>query len=71
MEADGRVLDSIRFGYQVVDVSLGRFGSEWALCQSPSPGEEESMLLELGAPHSLRVNEWLVAPVNGPDWIEL
>ncbi|MDB4798373.1 lamin tail domain-containing protein [Verrucomicrobia bacterium] len=71
VEADGRVLNSIRFGYQVVDVSLGRFGSEWALCQSPSPGEEESMLLELGAPHSLRVNEWLVAPVNGPDWIEL
>ena len=69
--ANGSLLDSIRFGQQIADLSLGRTGSDWALRIEPSPGEEESVPLELTAPHTLKINEWLANSPDGPDWIEL
>ncbi|MCP5526021.1 MAG: lamin tail domain-containing protein [Verrucomicrobiales bacterium] len=72
LDADGRRVDAMRFGPQVVDRSLGRLGSEggWAL-NDPTPGRanEGSGLAGFA---SLVVNEFLPdAPPGEDDWIEV
>lgn len=65
-------LDSVQFGPQVEDLSVGRDGDgEWVLCQ-PTFGTE-NRAATLGAVDSLRINEWLAlgtAPFEG-DFVEL
>ena len=62
----GRLLDSITFGPQLTDLSIGRLADgEWALTQ-PTFGAA-NRAAQLGDPRALRLNEWLAigeAPFN-------
>src|SRR5207249_8072766 len=54
----GLLLDSVVFGVQVPDLSIGRaVDGTWQLCR-PTFGAS-NVPLALGDPHSLRINEWL------------
>jgi len=68
----GRLLDSISFGPQLTDLSIGRLADgEWALTL-PTFGAA-NRAAQLGDPRALRINEWLAiaeAPFNS-DFIEL
>ncbi len=68
----GQLLDSVRFGMQVPDLSIGRLADgSWGLTQ-PTPGAA-NVAQRLGDPAQLRINEWLAATgsVFGDDFIEL
>jgi VCBS repeat-containing protein len=57
----GAVLDSLTFGAQIADFSLGRVGpalDTWALCL-PSIGATNQAVEILADPHGVRINEWL------------
>src|SRR4029079_15477622 len=56
----GALLDSVVFGLQIADKSLGRFNNgNWLLCQ-PSFGST-NLAQGLGNPATLKINEWLTA----------
>lgn len=66
------VVDSIAFGLQVADYSLGRVPEgtgTWRLCQ-PTPWTA-NVGQTLGAQSRLRINEWMAKPDSGDDWLEL
>ena len=68
----GAPLDSISFGLQAPDFSLGRVPDAmggWKLCL-PTPGSQNiaSGMADLS---SVRINEWLAEAGNDPDWFEL
>ncbi len=68
----GALLDSVPFGLQVPDLSLGRLTEGvWGLCQ-PSFGGE-NLPQPTGDPHPLRINEWLADAqfVARNDFLEL
>lgn len=70
----GTLVDSIVFGPQVPDFSIGRTGAggtTWSLNQ-PTPGTANQVQL-LGDPGALRINEWLTKPdvVYNQDFIEI
>ena len=69
--AAGQPVDWISHGFQVEDVSIGRSGGLWHLLASPTPGAVNTTVATLGAPSSLRMNEWMPAPLAGDDWFEL
>jgi VCBS repeat-containing protein len=55
------LIDSISFGLQPADYSIGRTGASldtWALC-TPSVGFDNATVPTLGPPSGLRINEWL------------
>jgi hypothetical protein len=68
----GGVLDSISFGVQAADFSIGRVpdgGTNWQLCvPTPSTANVASLL---GDPMQLKINEWLANPSSGDDLFEL
>lgn len=58
------VLDSITYGPQATDLSIGRTGAAqnvWTLC-TPTIGAANAVVPGFGAPASLRINEWLGNP---------
>ncbi len=58
MDPAGRVVDSVQFGVQASDLSLGRsFDGSWTLCE-PTFGVENRPL-GLAGPQGIRINEWL------------
>ncbi|MCX8107550.1 MAG: lamin tail domain-containing protein, partial [Verrucomicrobiae bacterium] len=64
--------DTVRFGLQVPDLSIGRTapgGSSWTL-NRPTPGTQNAALLT-GNPFVLRINEWMADPSSGDDWFEI
>jgi hypothetical protein len=61
--------DTITFGLQARDRSIGRAGGDWAL-NAPTPGAENTAA-DLGSPATLKVNEWMASSSTGPDWFEL
>jgi hypothetical protein len=65
------VLDSVKFGMQITDLSIGRLGSagDWALT-APTFGSL-NVTQALGNQLNLRINEWLAAAGLGEDFIEL
>lgn len=68
----GGLLDSITFGQQVTDLSLGRAADgAWVLCQ-PTLGDE-NIALPLDDPHRLKINEWLADELflANNDFVEL
>jgi hypothetical protein len=68
----GSLLDSIRYGLQVVDLSLGRVPDgtgDWTL-SVPTP-ETTNMAVILAPATGLRINEWMASVSDGPDWFEL
>ncbi len=55
------LLDSITFGLQAPNLSIGRTGAGldvWALC-TPTIGATNTIVPTLANPNSLRINEWL------------
>ncbi len=69
--AAGRTLiDSVDYGLQLPDLSIGRLPSgQWALTQ-PTFGAP-NLPVPTGDIHRLRINEWLAASVAGDDFVEL
>lgn len=68
----GRVVDSITFGPQAADWSIGRVpdaDGPWQLTL-PSP-EAPNEPAPMGDPSRLRINEWMARPAQGEDWVEL
>jgi hypothetical protein len=68
---NGQLADSLVFGPQVVDLSIGPAGGPWTLLATPTPGSANSASATLGNPANLRINEWMAAPSSGDDWFEL
>ena len=69
--SNGVPVDSVAFGFQVANLPLGRSGANWLLLSSVSPGAVNGVAATLGQPDSLRINEWMAAPLFGDDWFEL
>ena len=67
----GALLDSVTFGKQLADLSIGRVGSSgaWQLTQ-PSFGAG-NVLQPLGSSSNLRINEWLADSATREDFVEL
>ena len=71
LNSGGQVVDSVVFGFQVDELSIGRSGGEWLLLDSPTPGLANGDPAVLGSEMSLRLNEWMANPVDGDDWFEI
>jgi len=68
--ADGQLLDSVSFGFQVPDLSIGRLqNGAWALCR-PTFGAANQRV-PLGDPDNLKISEWLASGLNPLPFIEL
>lgn len=69
----GALLDSVEFGLQLPNLSIGRFGAAggWLLAQPTFPGANTAQ--PLGNESNLRINEWLAAGQSpfADDFIEL
>jgi hypothetical protein len=64
------VLDSVSFGNQVADLSIGRVNDTWKLC-TPTP-KDANLAVALGSNLTLKVNEWMANPPQGDDdWFEI
>jgi len=64
------LLDSVSFGNQVADLSIGKISGVWKLCQ-PTRGAANVAKL-LGPNINLKINEWMANPPAGDDdWFEL
>lgn len=66
------LVDSLAFGPQAPDVSLGRVVDGTGNWQAnvPTPGTANAAQV-LGSAQALRVNEWMADPAYGDDWFEL
>jgi hypothetical protein len=64
-------VDSVEYGVQVTDLSIGRSGGQWRLLASSTPGGANSAPASLGSVTALRINEWLSDGGAGNDWFEL
>ncbi|MCI0743849.1 MAG: lamin tail domain-containing protein [Verrucomicrobia subdivision 3 bacterium] len=67
----GQVVDSVAYGFQVPDMSIGIASGNWTLLGSPTPGMANSAAATLGSPSALRLNEWMADPASGDDWFEI
>lgn len=67
----GAVVDSVQYGFQAADFSIGRTDGGWRLLARPTPSRTNGAPASLGSPSSLRFNEWQSAPARGNDWFEL
>ncbi len=70
----GSLLNSVIYGLQTPDLSIGRVpdgSGNWVL-NLPSPGTANLAVPTLGAASALRVNEWMADPLPGnDDWFEI
>jgi hypothetical protein len=67
----GQVVNSVVYGLQVTDLTIGRSGGQWRLLESPTPGQTNAAPVQLGEAAGLRLNEWLASDSDGNDWFEL
>ena len=67
----GRLVDSVVFGLQIADLTIGRVGASrlWTLT-TPTP-RASNRALALGDPALVRINEWMAKPASGSDWFEV
>ncbi len=74
LASGGGLLDSIAYGLQIPDLSVGRspngVGTNWVL-GIPSPTAANLPVTSLGSATDLKINEWMAAPGSGDDWFEL
>jgi len=71
-DARTNLLDSVTFGPQLPDLSIGRLtDGSWVL-NEPTPGSANRSV-PTGDPSAIKINEWLAAhgPQTGSDFIEL
>jgi hypothetical protein len=69
--ANGQIVDSVAFGFQIADRSIGRNAGAWSLLSSPTPGTANAANATFGNVANLRINEWMANPAAGNDWFEL
>ena len=67
----GQLVNSIEYGFQVGNQSIGLSGGQWRLLATPTPGAANGPAAALGAATALSINEWMARPANGSDWFEL
>jgi hypothetical protein len=67
----GQLVDSVEYGFQVANLSIGKSGGQWQLLATPTPSAANSASATLGAAAGLRINEWMALPLDGDDWFEL
>ncbi len=72
LQNNTNIVDSVAFGPQAPDVSIGRIinGTGGWQANTPTPGTANSAKI-LGAVANLRVNEWMADPAYGDDWFEI
>jgi hypothetical protein len=66
------LVESVRFGPQAVNYSLGKVpagSASFVLC-TPTP-DAANVQQSLGPLRDLRINEWMASPSSGKDWFEL
>lgn len=73
--ASGQVIDYIRYGFQITDLSVARVAdgsATWKL-SLPSPGQSNpsANVVDLADPSNLKINEWMAHSTKGSDWLEL
>jgi hypothetical protein len=66
-----QLVNSIEYGVQVENLSIGLSAGQWRLLNSVTPGAANSAAAVLGLNTALRLNEWMAAPVTEADWFEL
>jgi outer membrane lipoprotein SlyB len=69
--AQGQVINSVEYGFQVADRPIGLSGGQWRLLATATPGAVNAAPATLGTNAVLRINEWMANPTSGPDWFEL
>ncbi|HXG49596.1 MAG TPA: lamin tail domain-containing protein, partial [Methylomirabilota bacterium] len=69
--AAGQLVNSVEYGFQIEDRSIGLSGGQWRLLAAATPGAANAATETLGTNSALRVNEWMAAPAAGADWFEL
>jgi hypothetical protein len=69
--ADGQQVDSVDYGFQLEDLSVGRMPDVWRLLSAPTLGKANSDLQPTDPVAALRFNEWMANPSSGSDWFEL
>jgi len=68
---EGQLVNSVAYGFQVPDQSIGSTGGAWRLLSSPTPAADNALAAALGSTSNLRLNEWMPNPAGGGDWIEV
>jgi len=71
MDARGRLLDRLAYGFQLPDRSAGRTEAGWSLLESATPGATNTPAAPLGDPSQVRINEWLAVTSADSEWFEL
>lgn len=69
--AQGQLVNSIEYGFQVADLPVGLTGGSWRLLAAVTPGSANASPAPLGTNRVLRINEWMPNPADGDDWFEL
>jgi hypothetical protein len=72
-DKDGNLLDSVKFGLQLHDLSIGRIGREGKWCLTKPTFGYANIQQPLGNPDTLKINEWLANEevLFNDDFIEL
>jgi hypothetical protein len=66
----GQLVDTVAWGFQILDLSIGRAAGQWQLLIAPTLESANAAPATLGAPTALRINEWFDG--NGEtDWFEI
>ena len=70
--AAAQLVDSVEYGFQVEDMSIGLIGGVWQLQSQFTPGQPNGSAAETGDVTNLRLNEWMANPAPGEDdWFEI
>lgn len=70
--ASSQLVDSVVFGIQIPDYSIGRqqsVAAAFALME-PTKGSA-NVLVSMGNPSALKINEWMADPDGDDDWFEI
>ncbi|MFM1945028.1 MAG: hypothetical protein RI897_4010, partial [Verrucomicrobiota bacterium] len=71
LSPQGQVLDSVQFGPQIANASIGIQSGQWTLLAYPTPGSPNAPVAATANITTLKINEWMAAPLTGSDWFEL
>jgi hypothetical protein len=67
----GERIDSVIYGPQVANASIGRAHDRWQLLEYPTPAAANATPASLGSIDQLKLNEWMSSASGEEDWFEL
>ncbi len=71
-DANSQLVDSVVFGIQIPDFSIGRQQSNASAFTLTEPSKgSANVLVSMGNPSALKINEWMADPDGGDDWFEI